>query len=167
MADTLVVHVGDLLKRPGSRKPFHREVVMDGVEVVGSRMPDKVPVVVAVVVEAMADSLTASGTADAPWVGTCRRCLREIAGTARAEFREVFERHPVEGETWLLKGEQADLTEMVREEVVLSLPLAPLCQDDCQGLCTECGADRNEGDCGHTLTADDPRWAALDDLKFD
>ena len=167
MADTLVIHVGDLLKRPGSRKPFHREVVMPGVEVAGSKLPDKASVVVDVVVDAMADSLTVSGTAAAPWVGTCRRCLRDIGGTATAEFREVYERHPVEGETWPLKGEQADLGEMVREEVVLSLPLAPLCQDDCQGLCTECGADRNESDCGHTLAKDDPRWAALDDLKFD
>jgi uncharacterized protein len=167
MADTLVIHVGDLLKRPGSRKPFHREVVMDGVAVAGSRMPEKAPVVVDVVVESMADSLTASGTAAAPWVGTCRRCLRDIEGTAVADFREIYERNPVEGETWPLKGEQADLGEMVREEVVLSLPLAPLCQDDCQGLCTECGADRNEVDCGHTLTVEDPRWAALDDLKFD
>lgn len=167
MADTLVIHVGDLLKRPGTRKSFHREVVMDGAEVAGSRLPDRSTVVVDVVIDSMSDSLTASGTAAAPWVGTCRRCLREIAGTATAEFREVFERQPVEGETWPLKAEQADLGEMVREEVVLSLPLAPLCQDDCQGLCIECGADRNEADCGHTVAMPDPRWAALDDLKFD
>jgi uncharacterized protein len=167
MADTLVVHVGDLLKRPGTRKPIHREVVMRGVEVLGSRMPEEAPVVVDVVVESMSDSLTVSGTADAPWEGTCRRCLAEIAGTATAEFREVYERHPVEGETWPLKGEQIDLTEMVREEVVLALPLAPLCQDDCLGLCPECGADRNDRDCGHTLQVEGPRWAALDQLKFE
>jgi uncharacterized protein len=167
MADTLVVHVGDLLKRPGTRKPVHREVAMEGVEVAGSRLPDGALVVLDAVVESMPDSLTVSGSAEAPWAGTCRRCLRDVVGTARADLREVYERHPVEGETWPLRGDQVDLTEMVREEVVLALPLAPVCQDDCQGLCPECGADRNESDCGHTVADGDPRWAALDDLKFD
>jgi uncharacterized protein len=167
MADTLVVHVGDLLKRPGTRKPVHREVVLRDVAVSVARVPDEAPVEVDAVLESMADSVVASGAARAPWRATCRRCLREIEGTARAEFREVFERHPTEGETWPLSGDQADMTEMVREEMVLALPLAPLCRDDCRGLCPECGADRNEVDCGHAVADADPRWAALDDLKFD
>jgi uncharacterized protein len=53
----------------------------------------------------------------------------------------------------------------VREAVLLDLPLAPLCRPDCAGLCPECGADLNAGDCGHRPNATDPRWTALDDLR--
>jgi uncharacterized protein len=47
---------------------------------------------------------------------------------------------------------------------VLELPMAPLCRDDCAGLCPQCGANRNEGDCG-CVAPRDPRWANLDVLR--
>jgi uncharacterized protein len=52
----------------------------------------------------------------------------------------------------------------VRDAIVLELPMAPLCRDDCRGLCPQCGADRNEADCGCVAPAD-PRWANLDVLR--
>ena len=57
---------------------------------------------------------------------------------------------------------------MVRDAVLLELPLAPLCDEDCAGLCPTCGVEPQRG---RPATAsprcDDPRWAALDDLKFE
>ena len=103
----------------------------------------------------------------APWEGDCRRCLQPVVGVLESDVFEVFEDEPVEGETSKLDIDRIDLEPLARETVLLGLPMAPLCRDDCAGLCPECGADRNAGDCGHTVEVVDPRWSALDDLRFD
>jgi uncharacterized protein len=54
-----------------------------------------------------------------------------------------------------------DLEPAVRDAVLLALPQAPLCRDDCPGLCPECGEKRAELDTDHRHETIDPRWAAL------
>src|SRR5207302_11514852 len=106
-------------------------------------------------------------TVDAPWQGECRRCLLPASGTVHADVRELYERASDGEETYPLSGDQLDLAPLARDAVLLDLPLAPVCTDDCQGLCPECGANRNDGDCGHSEVPTDPRWAALDALRTD
>jgi uncharacterized protein len=65
-----------------------------------------------------------------------------------------------------LEGDRLDLEPALRDEVVLGLPLRPLCREDCAGLCVDCGA-RLENDPGHRHEAEDPRWAALRQLAGD
>jgi len=57
-----------------------------------------------------------------------------------------------------------DLTEAVREELLLAVPQYVVCRDDCRGLCPRCGADLNAGPCG-CAPETDPRWAALTKLN--
>ena len=73
----------------------------------------------------------------APWTGECRRCLGDAHGIARAEVREIFEARPTEGETYPLTGDHIDLEPLVRDAVLLSLPLAPLCSEGCLGPAPE------------------------------
>ena len=113
------------------------------------------------------DCFVASGHVDATWVAECRRCLRPIEGAVTAGFRELFEQHPTEGETWPLRQDRVDLEPLARETVLVELPLAPLCQEDCRGLCSTCGADLNQGPCGCSRTDRDPRWDALEALRTD
>jgi uncharacterized protein len=112
-----------------------------------------------------------SGVLSAPWTGECRRCLKPLSGELRCEVREVY-RQRAEGElpdedeeTYPLVGEQLDLQPLVRDALLLELPIAPLCREDCQGLCSRCGADLNDGPCGCEEIAGDPRWGVLDDLR--
>ena len=58
------------------------------------------------------------------------------------------------------------LDNVLREALILAIPMTPLCRESCQGLCPVCGRDRNEGDCGCTPEPPDPRFAALKDLKL-
>jgi uncharacterized protein len=167
MARPLLVEVGDLLRRPGTRKPVWRQAEVPGLELSASRVPEGEPVVVDVVLESLSDGVMAYGTVEAPWSGTCRRCLKPASGVARARLRELFERRPTEGESYPLRGEQVDLADMVRDAALLELPIAPLCSEACQGLCPQCGADRNQGECGCEPEQGDPRWAALDELRFE
>ncbi|HZN13392.1 MAG TPA: DUF177 domain-containing protein [Acidimicrobiales bacterium] len=110
-------------------------------------------------------SLVAHGTVSAAWTGECRRCLGEAVGTVTADVREIFEAGSDGEETYPIKGDQVDVEPLVRDAVLLELPLAPLCREACAGLCPVCGANRNDDDCGHEPDLRDPRWAALDQLK--
>jgi len=163
----LVVGVADLLRRPGNHRAEHLEAVLEGLEVTGSRVVPGQPVVLDLRLESVNEGVVARGTLRAEWESDCRRCLRPITAELVADVYEVFEDEPVEGETSKLDIDRIDLEPLTRETVLLELPMAPLCQDDCAGLCPECGADRNTDDCGHTVEAVDPRWAALDELKFE
>jgi uncharacterized protein len=55
-----------------------------------------------------------------------------------------------------------DLDPVVREQLLLALPGYPVCREDCKGLCTVCGVNLNERDCGCDRHVPDPRWAALE-----
>ena len=65
------------------------------------------------------------------------------------------------------RDETVDLTEVVRQHLVLAVPIAPRCGDGCRGLCDTCGADLNERQCECPPPERDHRWAALDQLRVD
>lgn len=62
------------------------------------------------------------------------------------------------------RDNQIDLGQMIREQVLLSLPMKPLCKEECRGLCPECGANRNIEDCDCAPQESDPRWSTLKSL---
>ncbi len=163
----LTVNVADLLRRPGQRRHESMEAVLDGLQVLGSQVPPDAAVHVEVDLESLNEGMVVKGSAEAPWVGECRRCLRRVESKLRAPILEVYEAHPTEGETQLLEGTEINLEAVAREAVLLELPLAPLCRDDCAGLCPRCGVDRNEVACGCATDELDPRWAGLEGLRFD
>jgi uncharacterized protein len=163
----LVVGVADLLRRPGNRRPEHHEAVLDDLSVSDARVPPGEPVVLDVELQSVNEGIVVTGTISAPWRAECRRCLEPIEGLAVATVTEIFEEEPVEGETSLLEADRIDLEPLVREAVLLELPVAPLCRDDCAGLCPECGANLATTECGHGATVGDDRWEALDQLRFD
>ena len=57
------------------------------------------------------------------------------------------------------------LDDVLREAVILAVPMTPLCREDCKGLCAACGKDRNLVDCGCDTRPPDPRFAVLQSLK--
>lgn len=62
-------------------------------------------------------------------------------------------------------GEEVDLEPLMREQIILAVPFAPLCTDSCRGLCPVCGIDRNQGSCTCDTAPPDPRWSALKQFK--
>jgi uncharacterized protein len=163
----LTVGVADLLSRPGNTRDEHLEAPLDGLKVLGSHVPEGGIVSLDLHLQSVNDGIVAKGTVRAPWVGECRRCLKPVESVLESEVLEIYEDEPTEGETRKLDHDRIDLEPVAREAVLLELPLAPLCKDDCAGLCPECGADRNEVDCGHGDEVVDDRWSALRDLWFD
>ena len=68
-------------------------------------------------------------------------------------------------ETSFYRDEQIDLNEMMREQFYLTLPMKPLCRDDCKGLCAQCGTNLNTATCDCAPEWEDPRLAALKQFK--
>jgi uncharacterized protein len=79
--------------------------------------------------------------------------------------RFVDERGPGDDDAYLVEDDFVDLAPLAHDAIFLDLPLAPLCREDCQGLCPHCGIDRNEESCD-CRGAVDLRWATLDELRF-
>jgi uncharacterized protein len=164
-ARPLQVGVSELLRHPGSRRPFEADVVLDGLALSTAQVVPGSPVHVELVLESLSSSITATGTVSVTWEGDCRRCLEPVEGDAEAEVHaEVFEAVPTEGETYPLVGEQIDLEPLVRDAVLLALPLAPLCAETCAGPAPE---EFPTGPAVEGAEPRDPRWAALDELSFE
>jgi uncharacterized protein len=62
-------------------------------------------------------------------------------------------------------GEEVDLEPLFRDQIILAVPFAPLCREDCKGLCPTCGTDLNTGTCTCERVPTDPRWSGLKGLK--
>lgn len=60
-----------------------------------------------------------------------------------------------------------DFTELVREQILLAVPMNPVCRLNCRGLCPECGKNLNEGRCTCSGLKGDMRWSKLKDLKYE
>jgi DUF177 domain-containing protein len=110
---------------------------------------------------------------------SCSRCLEPFEWPVDAAFDLRYqpqsantgedEREIAEDDltTAFYEGDAIDLGQLMREQFFLSLPMKPLCRDECRGLCPICGANLNNGQCGCQREWEDPRFAALKKLKAD
>ncbi len=111
--------------------------------------------------------------------GECDRCLDPARFAVEGEFdlryrparfaitaaRDEVEIHGSESEIAFYDGEGIELNDVLREFVVLSLPMRKLCRGDCRGICPVCGRNRNASDCGCEAKPADDRWAALKQIR--
>lgn len=159
-----VVHVAKLRRSVGTRWNEERAGVVEGLECTGTAVAPGAAVTAEVTLESVLGGVSVTGTVSAPWTAVCRRCLAPAGGTIVVPVRELYTESGDGNDTYGLDRDDLDLEPLVRDAVLLELPLAPLCRGDCAGLCPICGANRNEGDCG-CRSEPDPRWAALDVLR--
>ena len=167
MASPLLVNVAELLRRVGSVREIDRQIEADFFKFDDSRIITGSQVDVALTLEALTDGIVVHGTLGAQWGFECRRCLKALTGRAEVEVQELYQAVIRDPDAYPITGEQLDLLEMARENVLLAVPLAPLCRADCPGLCPQCGADLQVDRCSCTRAERDDRWAALDSLNFE
>lgn len=162
----LPVDVTAVAGRPGASRGFERHAVVAGLATEAAGVGDD-PVDLDLRLEGVAEGVVVNGSVGGAWHAECSRCLEPIQGPFDLEVHELYEVDPVDGETYLLADDEIDLVPLVRDTVVPRLPHAPICADDCRGLCPRCGVDRNHEECDCAETVADPRWDALDELRFD
>ena len=166
-----VIDTRTLGRRPGTMRTLRIAVPLDapmGLDVVA--VPAGAEVDLDVRLESVAEGVLVSGTAAATATGQCARCLIEVTEPVVAGIRELFAfpdsataATTEEDEIPLVVDDRIDLEQVVRDEVVTALPMAPLCRPDCRGLCVECGGRLNDLEPDHSHEILDPRWAALRD----
>ena len=172
----LVLDTHELGRRPGAMQRIRRSVPGPADLGIGGvvGVPEATDIELDLRLEAVMEGVLVSGTARAPLAGECVRCLDAIDSETTVEFQELYV-YPdraedvgaeADDDVRVVEGELIDLEPTLRDAVVLALPQAPLCRDDCPGLCPQCGA-RLADDPTHQHETTDPRWAALAQLRIE
>ena len=163
----LVLDTRTLPRRPGSARAETRTVPAPADLNAGlAGIPEGSDLRLDVTLESVTEGVLATVTAVAPVTGECARCLEPVSQTLHVRCQELFGYEQNGRDTgedgYSLDGDLLDLEPVLRDALVLALPLAPRCQEDCPGLCADCGARLAQMGPGHHHgPALDPRWAAL------
>jgi uncharacterized protein len=156
------IDVADLLAHPSARREEHRTVTLSGLATSASRVADDQDVTLDLVLERVPDGIVVRGTITTHWEADCSVCLGGISRPLSLGVSELFEPDPLEGDTYPLEGHEIDLEQLVRDSVVLELPLAPTCGDE-PGVCAQ---SPDHGEAPPAERQPDPRWAALSELDL-
>ncbi|MFF2850424.1 YceD family protein [Streptomyces sp. NPDC058001] len=182
----LVFDTHELGRRPGALQRLSRSIeapagdAIFGIQgVIG--VPAGAPVQLDLRLESVMEGVLVTGTVRATAEGECVRCLEPLELTLEADFQEMFSypdaddrgravARPADDvdaeqdeDRLFIEDGLFDLEPVLRDAVVLALPMQPVCQDDCPGLCSQCGV-RLADDPDHHHDAVDIRWAALQGL---
>lgn len=113
------------------------------------------------------EGLLAQGRLRTEVACNCVRCLTDFALPLTAQLQDLFYYPPnraVASDLVIPEDGNLDLGPLLREDLLLAIPMRVLCRPDCQGLCPHCGQNLNEGRCTCSEETRDPRWAALNAL---
>ncbi len=164
----LSVDVSELLRRPGATKHVSLTTDLEGLAGEMARVREGSSLTLELRLDALVDGVLVDGEVAGELVEQCSRCLRAVGDQVRESVSELFVyagEDTDEGDAYAITDDLIDLEPLVRDAVILALPLKPLCRPDCKGLCLVCGADRNEIDCGHSDARVEIRWDALKRLR--
>jgi uncharacterized protein len=162
----LLVDVGSLIGRPGASRDIVASERVPGLTGTLGWVDEDDPVRLELTAESLVEGVEVAGWISGKLRLRCSRCLADYDQRFRQSVDETFYvGTPPEEEEYRVTGDTIDLEPMVRDIVVLAIPVAPLHSEDCRGLCPACGADLNVADCGHRTEPIDTRWAPLSSLE--
>ena len=170
----------DLPRRAGEMREY--ELTIDDHEPIGVPLlaiPSDAPIYLDLRIESVDQGVLATGTASGEAVGECTRCLDPVVFDVEESFQELFHyqvdyrqksKGPVievgdEDELLEMEGDLINLEGPIRDALILNLPVNPLCEEACEGLCPTCGLKWAQLPLDHAHAASDIRWAGLADWK--
>jgi len=186
-ANPFLFNTHDLPRRPGEMREY--ELTIDKHEAIGFEVlaiAQDEPIDIDLKIESVAEGVLASARVITVASGQCGRCLDPVEYDVDENFQELYEytedprqarkkdKHKKkrdeeelddEDEVRQMQGEQIDLDGPIRDAVILNLPINPLCDQDCLGLCQECGVKWVDLPEDHDHGTTDIRWAGLENLK--
>jgi len=181
------IDVSRLPRSPGSVLEVAREIPAPAdLSVAMARVAPESPIDIDIALESVVEGIWMSGTADVDVTAECSRCLDPIEWAETVELEQLFVYPATDASGAIVRGaadddatgdaeepepevhdNTIDIEGPLRDAVVLSLPLAPLCSPDCAGICPQCGERLESLDTPHDHPDTDPRWAALEALLED
>ena len=163
----MLLDLGKILAQPGGALPFSLELDYSDMDFGGS-CPAEEPVKATGQVRNEAGVLVLTAALDTTLHCTCDRCASDFLRPFHQEIEAILVQelmHETSEDDWtfLLKGDCADLDEILTTGFVLNMDSKFLCSPDCKGLCAVCGKNLNEGPCD-CQPEPDPRLAVLKQL---
>lgn len=170
-----VIELRELGRRPGSVMTVDRVITAPAdLAVALARIPEGADLALHAQCESAGEGVWVTGTVDFTVAGECARCLEPLTWPQEASFAELFAYPPTdargarvevddddeEESRMMVEDDCINLEPVIRDAVVLGLPMAPLCREECAGLCPTCGVRLEAGD-DHRHEETDPRWDAL------
>lgn len=171
----------DLPRRAGEIREYSFAVTNHGglgFEVLA--IPKDQPINLDLKIESVSEGVLASAHVESIAVGECGRCLEPLEFDISEDFQELYEyekdrrdkKKKVDSESTeedfevrQMDGNEIDLEGPIRDAIILNLPLNPLCDAECKGLCPDCGEKIANLPADHAHEKVDLRWAALGDLR--
>lgn len=164
-----VLDVINLGRRPGSATQIERTVAAPsriGLDAIAIEAGE--PVSLDIHLQAVSEGVLVTGTVRAATAGECTRCLDPVSGHVDVYLTELFaypnsvtEETTDADEIHRIVDDLIDLEPVIVDAVGLELPLHPVCDEGCEGLCPECGVRLAIAENGHGHDTIDPRWAGL------
>ncbi len=165
----LVFDVSRLGRRPGTMQEISQTVPSPsriGLDLIA--IEEGAPLDLDLRLESVSEGVLVSGAMHAPTRGECSRCLGPVTGDIDIALTELFaypdsmtESTTEDGEVGHVVDHCVDLQQPIVDAVGLALPFAPVCAEDCPGLCPQCGVALASAEPGHHHDLIDPRWAKL------
>jgi len=172
MRSPLVLDVSRLGRRPGAMQTIRQTVpspVRIGLDLLA--IEAGAPLDLDLRLESVSEGVLISGTVHGPTQGECSRCLGPVTGDVEIALTELFaypdsltESTTEEDEVGHVIDHTVNLEQPIVDAVGLALPFVPLCQEDCPGLCPQCGVALASAGPDHGHEQIDPRWAKLTGL---
>ena len=130
-------------------------------------------------IESVDEGVLLTADINAIATGECVRCLDPVSIPIERDIQELYRYQPdsrkkkreaevddlEDDDELMMDGEIMDLEVPIRDAIILSLPINPLCSEECEGLCPECGAKWSDLEDGHHHESVDARWSGLAGLK--
>lgn len=142
------VDVSNALRFPGQEYPLNEDVLVDKMELSGDPIHFTDVSVRGAMVGAE-EQVSVRADVAATLVSRCVRCLQPVNRPVQAKLDAVFARaqDPEDPDLYVFEASTIELTDSVRDALLLELPIRILCKGDCAGICPKCGIDRNAQSC--------------------
>lgn len=142
---SIVVSVKDSLYNEGNRYEFDICAELEPMDYMGNVRFEDVKVYGSYFSDG--DNVRFYGKTDVKCIFECDRCLKEFSKNFTFNFSEIFSSESDDETLLINKNATVDLQPLVYDTIISSLPIERLCKEDCKGLCSHCGIDKNFSSC--------------------
>lgn len=167
----MYIDIGEIRKTDGQTFHFDLTVELPPLDVDNSEICFEKPLSISLDIRSTGKELIFTGKIKGDTQLVCNRCLERYGFCLDTDFKEEFchasdlDEFREEGrntdDIHVFEGNRINLEDIIRESVLLSIPMKSVCDEDCRGLCPVCGKNLNKDNCGCEITTVDPRLADL------
>lgn len=143
----MIVSVDVARKSPGEAFGFAFESELGPLEFAGGEVNLIKPVTVQGQAIADSEGINVNGVLRTAFETQCAKCLKLLVEQLNASFDVRYQKASDDDETYTYEGDTIDITQMILDHVLLTLPIRSVCDSSCKGLCPNCGQNLNEGKC--------------------